>query len=107
VVVGVGNTYASEALFRAGIHPKRASSRISRDRYRLLAGSIQSVLADAIKQGGTTLRDFQQEDGRPGYFAQALQVYGRDGDACPVCGQRIQSQIIGQRNSFYCPQCQH
>jgi formamidopyrimidine-DNA glycosylase len=106
VVVGVGNIYASEALFRAGIHPKRASGRISRDRYRLLAESIRSVLTAAIKQGGTTLRDFQQEDGRPGYFAQALQVYGRSGEACPVCGNPVESRIIGQRNSFYCPQCQ-
>ncbi|MCU7915450.1 MAG: bifunctional DNA-formamidopyrimidine glycosylase/DNA-(apurinic or apyrimidinic site) lyase [Candidatus Thiodiazotropha sp. (ex Gloverina cf. vestifex)] len=106
VVVGVGNIYASEALFRAGIHPMRASYRISATRYEMLASAIQSVLSAAIEQGGTTLRDFQREDGNPGYFAQSLRVYGRSGEHCPQCGDTIRSKVIGQRSSFYCPQCQ-
>jgi formamidopyrimidine-DNA glycosylase len=107
VVVGVGNIYASESLFRAGIHPMRASNRISTLRYERLVQAIQQVLAEAITQGGTTLRDFQREDGRPGYFAQALQVYGRSGEPCPCCGGAIQSRVIGQRTSFFCHRCQH
>jgi formamidopyrimidine-DNA glycosylase len=106
VVVGVGNIYASEALFVAGIHPNRASGRIGLDRYRLLAGSIRAVLGDAIAQGGTSLRDFVQEDGNPGYFAQYLQVYGRVGEPCRTCGTPIGVRRIGQRSSFYCPRCQ-
>jgi len=106
VVVGVGNIYASEALFRAGIHPARACNRISRERYQRLTEEIKAVLSEAIKQGGTTLRDFQQEDGRPGYFAQQLQVYGREGEPCPSCGKGIQKKIIGQRSSYYCSHCQ-
>jgi len=106
VVVGVGNIYASESLFRAGIHPSRPANRISAERYRALARAIREVLAEAIAQGGTTLRDFQREDGRPGYFAQALQVYGRSGEACPVCGEPIRSRLIAQRSSFFCPRCQ-
>jgi formamidopyrimidine-DNA glycosylase len=106
VVVGVGNIYASEALFRAGIHPSRASNRISLTRYRTLVEAIRAVLAEAIAQGGTTLRDFQQEDGRPGYFAQQLQVYGRAESPCPVCGEPIRSRVIGQRSSYFCRHCQ-
>ncbi len=106
VVVGVGNIYASEALFRAGIHPARASNRISLTRYRALVDAIRAVLTEAIAQGGTTLRDFQQEDGRPGYFAQQLQVYGRAQAPCPVCGEPIRSRVIGQRSSYFCRHCQ-
>jgi formamidopyrimidine-DNA glycosylase len=106
VVVGVGNIYASESLFRAGIHPSRGSNRISLARYQTLAEAIRSVLTEAIAQGGTTLRDFQQEDGRPGYFAQQLQVYGRAGDPCPKCGRPVLSRVIGQRSSFFCSHCQ-
>jgi formamidopyrimidine-DNA glycosylase len=106
VVVGVGNIYASESLFRAGINPARASNRISKTRYQALAKAIQAVLSEAIAQGGTTLRDFQQEDGRPGYFAQQLLVYGRTGEPCPECGEPVQNRIIGQRSSFFCRQCQ-
>jgi formamidopyrimidine-DNA glycosylase len=106
VVVGVGNIYASEALFRAGIHPVRPCNRISMARYQQLVKTIKAVLAEAIEQGGTTLKDFQQEDGRPGYFAQQLQVYGREGEPCPRCGQAIRKSIIGQRSSYYCSQCQ-
>ncbi|MEJ2591991.1 MAG: bifunctional DNA-formamidopyrimidine glycosylase/DNA-(apurinic or apyrimidinic site) lyase [Candidatus Thiodiazotropha sp.] len=106
VVVGVGNIYASESLFRAGIHPQRPSNRISAVRYDLLARAIRQVLNAAIAQGGTTLRDFQREDGRPGYFAQELQVYGRTGEPCPGCGNPVNSRVIGQRSSFFCPRCQ-
>ncbi len=107
VVVGVGNIYASESLFRAGIHPARAGNRISAERYHRLVEAIRSVLTEAIAQGGTTLRDFQQEDGRPGYFAQQLQVYGRTGEPCPQCGKPVCSRVIGQRSSFFCRHCQH
>ena len=106
VVVGVGNIYANEALFGAGILPTRPSHRIALPRYTRLAEQIIEVLHNAIQQGGTTLRDFQQEDGRPGYFAQSLKVYGRTGEACTQCGSLIKQKTIGQRSSFYCPKCQ-
>lgn len=106
VVVGVGNIYASESLFQAGIRPTSSVKRISRARYEKLATVIKSVLAKAIAAGGTTLNDFTQADGKPGYFAQELQVYGRDGEACKQCDTAIKSQVIGQRNTFYCTQCQ-
>lgn len=107
VVVGVGNIYASESLFLAGIHPARACNRIGLDRYRRLADMIRQVLRASIEQGGTTLRDFVNESGNPGYFAQSLRVYGRTGEPCRVCGTGIRQQRIGQRSSFYCPHCQH
>ncbi|EGV52056.1 formamidopyrimidine-DNA glycosylase [endosymbiont of Riftia pachyptila (vent Ph05)] len=106
VVVGVGNIYANESLFRAGIHPQRAANRIALARYQRLAAAIVEVLNAAIAQGGTTLRDFQQEDGSPGYFAQQLQVYGRTGEPCPICAEPIRLKTLGQRSSFYCPLCQ-
>ncbi|MCW8943178.1 MAG: bifunctional DNA-formamidopyrimidine glycosylase/DNA-(apurinic or apyrimidinic site) lyase [Sedimenticola sp.] len=106
VVVGVGNIYANEALFRSGINPSRAANRISADRYSQLAEEIKQVLAAAIKRGGTTLRDFQQEDGKPGYFAQELLVYGKAGEPCPGCGEPLKQKRIGQRSSFYCGKCQ-
>lgn len=106
IVVGVGNIYASESLYLAGIHPARAAGKISKERYELLANAIKSVLKKAIKEGGTTLKDFVREDGRPGYFAQSLNVYGRAGLPCPACGSPIKSSTIGQRSSYYCPQCQ-
>lgn len=106
VVVGVGNIYASESLHLARIHPSRAAGRIGADRYLRLAEAIRSVLADAIAQGGTSLRDFVQEDGNPGYFAQSLRVYGRTDLPCPGCASAIRQRRIGQRSSFYCPVCQ-
>ncbi len=106
VVVGVGNIYASESLFDAGIHPARPCGRISRQRYQRLAASIKATLEAAIEQGGTTLRDFHQADGRPGYFEQSLKVYGRAGEDCPRCGGAIRRRMIGQRSSYYCPNCQ-
>ena len=107
VVVGVGNIYATEALFRAGIHPQRTSHRISRARLERLAQEVKTVLRYAIGRGGTTLRDFLNESGEPGYFAQELLVYGRAGEPCRICGTAIRSRRIGQRASAYCPHCQH
>lgn len=106
VVVGVGNIYACEALFLAGIHPTRAANRISTTRYKKLARSIKNRLAAAIDQGGTTLRDFVNSDGNPGYFAQQLHVYGREGEPCETCGTTIKRIAIGQRSTFFCPRCQ-
>ena len=105
-VVGVGNIYASEALFAAGIHPKRAAGSISRERYARLAREVKRILAHAIKRGGTTLRDFISPDGVPGYFEQELFVYGRAGEACRVCGAPIRASVIGQRSTFFCARCQ-
>ena len=106
IVVGVGNIYASEALFLAGIHPKRAAGRISKKRIEKLVVAIKQILNAAIKQGGTTLRDFVKEDGQPGYFKQQLNVYGKTGDLCLVCGTPVKQIIQGQRSTYYCPQCQ-
>lgn len=106
IVVGVGNIYASESLFKSAIHPTRPSNRISESRYSKLVEAIKQTLTSAIAQGGTTLRDFQQEDGNPGYFAQQLQVYGKTDQACPACGSPIRQKTIGQRSTFYCPKCQ-
>ncbi len=106
VVVGVGNIYASEALFRAGIHPRRAAGRISPARYRRLAEAIAAVLREAIAAGGTTLREFPSAEGRPGYLAQRLAVYGRAGAPCPRCARPIVKAVIGGRSSYYCPGCQ-
>lgn len=106
-VVGVGNIYASESLFRAGIDPRRAAGKVSLARYKKLADDIKSVLADAIEAGGTTLKDFSNADGKPGYFAQELNVYGRKDQPCTVCSTPIKQQVLGQRASFYCPHCQH
>ena len=106
VVVGVGNIYANEALFRAGIHPARAAGRIGRARYRRLAGAIRELLTEAIAQGGTTLRDFVGSDGRPGYFRQTLAVYGRGGLPCLRCGGTLREIRIAQRATVYCPRCQ-
>ena len=106
VVVGVGNIYANEALFMAGIHPFRPSNRISAVRYDMLARTIKEVLAAAVAEGGTTLRDFVREDGMPGYFAQRLHVYGRAGAPCTVCAAPIKQRRLGQRSTFYCGRCQ-
>lgn len=106
VVVGVGNIYASESLFNAGIRPTRPAGKVSLAAYEQLAEIIRIVLARSIEQGGTTLKDFVNSDGQPGYFAQQLNVYGRAGQACPQCQTSIKSKVIGQRNSFYCPGCQ-
>ena len=106
VVVGVGNIYANEALFQAGISPVRAAGRISAPRYELLAAAIKDVLARAIEAGGTTLRDFVREDGSPGYFRHDLAVYGRGGEPCVVCGRALKEIRLGQRTTVYCTRCQ-
>ncbi len=106
IVVGVGNIYAAEALFRAGIRPQRPAGKVSRASYIALADAVREILAYAIERGGTTLRDFLQPDGEPGYFEQELFVYGREGEACRVCGTRIRDVTLGNRASCYCPQCQ-
>jgi formamidopyrimidine-DNA glycosylase len=106
VVVGVGNIYASEALYRAGVHPNRRAGRISRDRYGRIVAAIREVLEEALAAGGTTLRDFLHSDGEPGYFRRQLKVYGRAGETCSCDTGIIRQQRIGQRSSFYCPSCQ-
>ncbi len=106
IVVGIGNIYASEALFLAGIHPGRSAGRISPQRYQTLAEAVKQVLNEALEQGGTTLRDFVNGSGEPGYFAQSLRVYGRDGQPCLKCRTPIKSRVLGQRASYYCPRCQ-
>ena len=106
VVVGVGNIYANEALFMAGIHPARAAGRVAKTRYEHLAIAIKQVLGDAIEQGGTTLRDFVGGDGSPGYFAQQLRVYGRSGQPCRHCLAALKEMRQGGRSTVMCPQCQ-
>lgn len=106
VVVGVGNIYANEALFTAGILPSRAAGKVSRERYERLAGHIREVLAFSILQGGTTLRDFVGGDGKPGYFQQTLRVYGRAGEPCRQCGVPLREARLGQRSTVFCKFCQ-
>lgn len=106
VVVGVGNIYVAESLFRAGISPGRAAGRVSRAGYALVAEAIRSILAHAIARGGTTLRDFISPDGAPGYFEQELFVYGREGEACRVCGRTLRGRRLGNRATAWCPGCQ-
>lgn len=106
IVVGVGNIYASESLFKAGINPRRKAGNISRHRLHGLVIAIKEILRDSIEQGGTTLKDFTAEDGQPGYFAQKLLVYGRAGEPCTRCHATIKQITQQQRSTYYCPQCQ-
>ena len=106
IVVGVGNIYASEALFRSGIHPLRKAGNVSRKRYGALARSIKDVLLAALVKGGTTLRDFVGGDGAPGYFKLDLDVYDRAGEPCRTCAGDIRQLRQGQRSTYYCPRCQ-
>ena len=106
VVVGVGNIYACEALFLAGIHPARAAGRVGKGRLARLAETIKAVLGESIEMGGTTLRDFLREDGEPGYFKQRLRVYDREGEECRVCGAAVKRVVQGGRSTFYCGRCQ-
>ncbi|MGH8084881.1 MAG: bifunctional DNA-formamidopyrimidine glycosylase/DNA-(apurinic or apyrimidinic site) lyase [Lysobacter sp.] len=106
VVVGVGNIYAAEALFAAGISPLRPAGKVSRERYARLAEVVQHILAEAIDRGGTTLRDFISPDGAPGYFEQELSVYGRGGLPCLRCRRPLKQALIGQRASVWCSHCQ-
>ena len=106
IVAGLGNIYANEALFRAGIHPSRPSGRVSRKRLQRLADAVEQVLREAIRAGGTTLQDFVGGDGKPGYFQFALDAYGRAGKPCVRCGRPIRVRTIGQRATYYCTNCQ-
>ena len=106
VVVGVGNIYAAEALFSAGIRPTVQAGRVTRVGYERLASHISQILARAIQVGGTTLRDFVGSDGQPGYFRQSLNVYGRAGEPCRVCSSLLKGMVLGQRATVYCPKCQ-
>ncbi|MDE2117072.1 MAG: bifunctional DNA-formamidopyrimidine glycosylase/DNA-(apurinic or apyrimidinic site) lyase [Betaproteobacteria bacterium] len=106
VVVGVGNIYANEALFRAGIRPQLAANRLSLARCARLAQAVRETLREAIRLGGSSLRDYVDSNGNPGYFQQHYWVYGRAGEPCRVCGTPIKQIRQGQRSSFYCPRCQ-
>lgn len=106
VVAGVGNIYANEALYRAGIHPHRPARRIGRERFERLADAVRAVLREAIAHGGTTLRDFTSGQGTPGYFRMRLDVYARKGEPCRSCGKPVRRAVIGQRSTYYCAHCQ-
>lgn len=106
IVVGVGNIYAAESLFRAGISPLREAGKVSRERYAALAAAAKDILRHAIERGGTTLRDFISPDGAPGYFEQELSVYGRGGEPCTACSRPLKEASIGQRTSVWCGHCQ-
>ena len=106
VVVGVGNIYANEALFQAGIRPTMPANQLSLPQAERLTAIVKQTLAKAITQGGTTLKDFSQVDGKPGYFAQQLLVYGRGGECCFSCNTELQEIRLGQRSTVYCPHCQ-
>lgn len=107
IVVGVGNIYANESLFKAGILPTRTANQITREECGELVKIIKAVLRRSIETGGSTLRDFVNSDGKAGYFQQEYEVYGRAGESCFRCGGLIEKQILGQRGTFYCPVCQH
>ena len=107
VVVGVGNIYASESLFLARISPMREAGKTSKRRFMVLTKCIKDVLTDAINNGGTTLNDFSNVDGNPGYFSQVLNVYGRENMSCMRCSGKIKKIIQNQRSTYYCPKCQH
>lgn len=106
VVVGVGNIYAAEALFCAGIHPEKPAYKIDIEKYKRLVTCIKKILRQAIKQGGTTLKNFVDSDGKPGYFSMRLKVYGRAGLPCVNCKTELKEMTIGQRSTVYCPTCQ-
>jgi len=105
-IVGVGNIYANESLFRAGIHPRTKSARVSLERSRKLVVEIKKTLEEAIRAGGSSLRDFVHSDGSTGYAQQNYRVYGRTGEPCRKCGTPIRRVVMGQRATFYCPSCQ-
>jgi formamidopyrimidine-DNA glycosylase len=107
VVVGVGNIYASEALFRAGVRPKRAAGRLKQAEFVAIVAAVKNVLADAIAVGGTTLRDYINPQGMPGYFRQKLFVYERSGEPCRKCRTPVRHFTQGQRSTYFCPTCQH
>ena len=106
IVVGVGNIYAAEALFAAGIHPEKPAGKINLQEYQQLVAAIKKILQQAIKKGGTTLKDFSQSDGKPGYFSIELQVYGKQHQPCPRCKTTLELIKIGQRSTVFCAVCQ-
>jgi formamidopyrimidine-DNA glycosylase len=106
IVVGVGNIYAAEALFAAGVSPLRAAGKVSRERYGAIAEAVRAILRYAIERGGTTLRDFLSPDGAPGYFEQELSAYGRGGEPCPRCGRPMKQAMLAQRATVWCGYCQ-
>lgn len=106
VAVGAGNIYANESLFMSKIHPQTMASKLTKKQCELLVSNIKRVLAAAIEQGGTTLKDFMSPDGKPGYFVQKLNVYDQAGKPCTVCGTLIERIILNQRASYFCPKCQ-
>jgi len=106
VVVGVGNIYACEALYMAGIRPSKPAGRVPKPALARLVAAIREVLAASIEQGGTTLRDFLRENGEPGYFKQSLRVYDREGEPCRNCNTPVKRIVLGQRSTFFCPRCQ-
>ena len=106
LVAGVGNIYANEALFHAGIHPARPANRIARGRLTRLVAAVRETLASAIAQGGSTLRDYVDSAGEPGYFQLDYYVYGREGEPCRVCGSLIKQRRMGGRATCFCPNCQ-
>ena len=106
VVAGVGNIYANEALFDAGIHPGRPAGRISRERYERLAGAVRRILSRSIGAGGTSFRDYVRTDGEPGRYQTRLLAYDRAGEPCVRCGAALRGRIIGQRSTVWCPRCQ-
>ncbi len=106
VVVGVGNIYACEALFSAGINPLKSSKRLSKEDLKLLIQEIKKILRKSIKLGGSSISDFAKADGKSGYFQTTFQVYGRSGEACVVCRQHLISKVISGRNTFWCKRCQ-
>lgn len=106
IVVGVGNIYAAEALFMAGVSPLRAAGKVSRARYGAIADAVRTILRYAIDRGGTTLRDFLSPDGAPGYFEQELSAYGRGGEPCPRCGRPLKQAMLAQRATVWCGHCQ-
>lgn len=106
VVVGAGNIYAAETLYRAGVHPLRSVARISAKSWDRIAGCLVEVLSQAVGEGGTTLNDFADGEGRSGYFQVSLSVYGREGEACDRCGRTLRRVVLGNRSTYFCPGCQ-
>lgn len=106
IVTGIGNIYASEALWEARVHPNRSVAEISARRWEMIAAAVRGTLERALAAGGTTLRDFASAQGQPGYFQHEFAVYGRKGEPCRRCRTRIRASRQGQRSTFFCPRCQ-
>ena len=106
IVAGLGNIYVCEALFRAGIDPRKSAGKVSKPKLEALAKAIPEVLEDAIQAGGSTLKDFAAPDGELGYFSKQFDVYDREGEPCRVCGGQVKRVVQGGRSTFFCPRCQ-